>query len=83
MSIVRETEAHFESGASPKEIMRRAGNTQKVVLSAVYARALRRVNTPLSRIAELVKGTEAKSVKRLNIITRILGVCEVPCLLSR
>ena len=62
--------------------MRAIGNTRKVVLSALYAQALRRINTPPPHTAELVKGTETNSVKRLDIVARILEIHEVPCLLS-
>lgn len=81
-SVIRETETHFESSANPQEIMRAVGNTRKVVLSALYAQVLRRIGTPSSRILELVKMTETKSVRRLDVITRISAIREVIRLLS-
>lgn len=80
-SVIRETEAHFRRVASPDEIMRTIGKTRKVVLSALYAQALRRVNTPPLRIAELVRGTETKSVRRFDIVVRISDIREVAFLL--
>lgn len=76
-SVIRETEAHFGRGASPDEIMRAIGNTHKVVLSALYAQALKRVNTPPLHTAELVRGIEIKSVRRIDIVSRISDLHEV------
>jgi len=79
-SIIRETGFHFRKGASPAEVMKAIGNTRKVVLSALYAEALRRTGAPLRSIKELVKATGVSSVKRVDLVARVLelsavGVC--------
>ena len=77
-SIIRETAACFKEGASPGEIMDSIGNTRKVVLSGLYAEVLRRSDIPPTRAEELVRSTEASSVKRFDIVTRILELNRVP-----
>lgn len=61
--------------------MRALGNTRKVVLSALYAEVLRRGDHPPAHIDVLVKATEARSVKRLDmvkVIVELRQVCRVP-----
>ena len=76
-SIIRETAAHFRDGVGPDEIVDAIGNTRKVVLSGLYAEVLRRSGTPPTRAEELVRSTEASSVKRSDIVIRILELNRV------
>ena len=73
-SVVRKVATYFKGGMSPDEIVGMIGNTRKVVLSALYADVLRRSNVPSTRVEKLVKSTEASSVSRLEITTRILDL---------
>ena len=85
-SIILETAAHFRGGASPDEVMVSIGNTNKVVLSALYAEALRRSGVHSTRVEELVRSTERGSIRRFGIVSKILelnGVHHFHDLLSR
>jgi len=73
-SAVRQVAAHFRDGASADQTVGSIGNTRKVVLSALYADVLRRSNVPSARVEELVKSTQANSVSRLDIVTRVLNL---------
>ena len=76
-SIIRETAAHFREGASPDEIIDSIGNTRRVALSGLYAEVLRRSDIPSTRAEALVRSTEASSVKRIDIVTRIWELIKV------
>lgn len=81
-SVVRSVAAHFRKGANADEILGTIGNTRKVVLSALYAEILKRLDIHSTRVEELVKSTEASSVSRFDITTRILeldGVLRFHC----
>ena len=71
-SIIREAEVHFKEGASAADVMKTIGSTNKLVLSALYADILREMEAPPTRIKELVKATGMKSVKRIDLVARIL-----------
>lgn len=77
-SVIQEAAAHFREGASPDEVMGSVGNMRKIVLSALYAEVLRQLHIPSTRVEELVKSTEAGSIRKFDIVTRILDLNKVP-----
>ena len=76
-SVVQEIGAYFRGNASPGDVIGMIGNTRKVVLSALYAEVLKRSTTHATRIEELVRSTEAGSVSRLDLVTRIIELDKV------
>lgn len=50
------------------------GCIRKIVLSALYADVLRRSHVPPARVEELVRSTEASSVKRFDVVASILAL---------
>ena len=74
-AVIRDVESRFKEGATPNEIMRTLGNTRRVALSALYAEVLKQTNS--TRIEALVKATEIRSVKRLDIVKMIVELQQV------
>jgi hypothetical protein len=70
--MIRRIEAQFCSSKDLSEILETVTKTRKVVLVAVYARALRQAKKPSSVIHEIVVSSSSKKVTRSNIAKLIL-----------
>ena len=76
-SIIRETAVHFKENVGAEEILDSIGNTRKVVLSALYAEVLKRLDISSRRIEQLVRSTEASSIRRIDLVSKILQLSRV------
>lgn len=65
--MVRRIEVRFSTSKDPSEVLETVAKTRKVVLVAVYARALRQTNTHPSVIHEAIISSSSKKVTRNDI----------------